>query len=85
MSIREEHTRKHEILDAAERLMLRQGYAATSMGAICADVGGHEGRTVSPLCVQKEDLAPGRPRPLDRQGHWPRSHSHWIPDRMMIH
>jgi len=56
MSTREEHTRKHEILDAAERLMLRQGYAATSMGAICADVGVTKGALFHHF-ASKEDLA----------------------------
>jgi len=40
---REEHSRKHRILDAAENRILLQGYAATTMGEICEDVGVTKG------------------------------------------
>ena len=56
MSTREAHTRRHDILDAAEHLMLRQGYAATSMGAICAEVGVTKGALFHHF-ASKEDLA----------------------------
>jgi TetR/AcrR family transcriptional repressor of nem operon len=53
---RDEHSRRHRILDTAETLMLQQGYAATSMGEICAGVGVTKGALFHHF-ASKEQLA----------------------------